>query len=124
MLRRMSSTVFLRERQNVRMHILACDEADELGHTLLNSLLGVLRDFGVGRKCLFHNPTDICDGQKTVLLANVSPLGSPLVVIMTPLTIGTLRVLLRHYCPNRSDGQQMARAAERSKAKEFTKEQA
>ena len=31
--------------------ILASDEADELGHTLLHALLGILRHLGYGHAC-------------------------------------------------------------------------
>lgn len=47
---------------------LAGDEADVLGHALLDGLLGVVGDLGVGRKDLAHDPDHVGDRHEPVLL--------------------------------------------------------
>ncbi len=47
--------------------LLAClagDERDELGNALLDSLLRIFGNFGILGQSLFHNATDVSNGQK------------------------------------------------------------
>lgn len=51
-----------------RRSLLAGDEADELRDTLLDSLLGVLRDFAISRKPLLHDAADVSNRKEAILL--------------------------------------------------------
>nr|GLL24864.1 hypothetical protein PanWU01x14_356960 [Ipomoea trifida] len=73
--------------------ILAGDEADELRDAFLNSLLSILSNFTVGRESLLHDPTDIRDGEKPVLLPNIRP--RALLPALVTAATGTVRMLRR-----------------------------
>ena len=49
---------------------LASDEAHELCCTLLDGLLGVLRNLGLRREGVLHDPPNIGNGQEVVVMPN------------------------------------------------------
>ena len=53
------------------MWLLAGDEADELRDAFLDGFLSVLGDLSIGGERLLHDPANVRDRKKPVLLANV-----------------------------------------------------
>nr|GMC82244.1 hypothetical protein PanWU01x14_356960 [Ipomoea batatas] len=73
--------------------IIRSYSTDELGDAFLNSLLSILSNFTVGRESLLHDPTDIRDGEKPVLLPNIRP--RALLPALVTAATGTVRMLRR-----------------------------
>jgi hypothetical protein len=78
---------------------LAGDEADELGDALLNGLLGLLGDLGVGGQDLLHDAAHVGDGKKAVLLLDLLGPHPPPVIVRLLLTVVVGHALSRSLSP-------------------------
>ena len=87
--------------------VLAGDEADKLGNAFLDRVLGVLGDFAVGRKSLFHDPADVGDREVPVLLADVGA-RAPVASALVALAVGARRSF-RHCRRNPRSAQNIIR---------------
>jgi len=80
--------------------VLAGNEADELRDAFLQSFLGVLGDFHVGRKHFLHDAADVGDGEEAVLLTEVGARTMLTALVVASATAAWTRRSIEHDCRN------------------------
>ena len=82
------------------MWLLAGDEADELRDAFLDGFLSVLGDLSIGGERLLHDPANVRDRKKPVLLANVGARALIAALVVAASSVRTRRNF-RHRNPRR-----------------------